>query len=592
VSFEQIINRLSEAKESELTEALSAIGTAAAELRDAEITEETVTKMEEFATARTAIKDELGKREQLAARAAAATAAFSADEEPKPEGDGEAEGDAPAEPETPAEGEGEPEEDASAEEGGTDNQDESEGKAVVASSRRPLGGITKQNAKPAASGYAGQVAVTASLAASLPDMQHGTKLDNDNLVKAFVSQARSTANVTAGSPTKYAVAHFDFSYPEDRILREEDSAENRRKLAQANAYAAHTQALTAALCGPLEPIYDINVIGVTSRPVRDALSRFAVSRGGINYRLPFDALAGLASSGMGVWTPASDDAVNPGTPSTLKSCLQVTCPAVESASLYSTYLCLQFANFTARFDEEWATATTQAAMVAWARFAENELLKRLLAGSKLLTAPVAVSATRDILVNIDKTVAYYRNRHRMDSVVPLRLILPRWALDIMRADLARGFAGDLDALAVADAQINSFFSARNVNVTWHLDGLDDATYTIPNVTPTQTVTIATQQFYSNAAAASPIPDFPNQIEAVLFAEGDWLFLDGGTLDLGIVRDSTLNLQNRFQNFVESFEGVAFQGIESLRLQMSVEPTGAVVGTIDPPADAPLPEVTP
>lgn len=588
MSVEQIINRLSEAKDSELTEALSAVGQAAQELRDAEITEETVAKMEEFASQRTAIKEELSRREQLAARAGAALAEFSTDGDTKPEGEeeGEKEGEAPAEPEVPSENdvpaeEGEPTEEPA------DNQ-ESEGTAVVASSRRPLGGITKQNEKPAVKeGFVGQVSANAVLTASISKMSHGSKLDNESLFTAIAEKARATEKTPSVQPARYDVARFNFSYPDERTLGDSES-ENRKKIAQASAYTAHTQALTAALCGPLEPIYDINVIGVTNRPVRDALSRFAVSRGGINYRMPFDALAGLASSGLGVWTPASDDAVDPETPATMKSCLQVTCPAVEDATLYSTYLCLQFANFTARFDEEWATATTQAAMVAWARFSENELLKRLLAGSKLLTAPVAVSATRDILVNIDKTVAYYRNRHRMDSVVPLRLIMPRWALDTMRADLARGFAGDLEALAVADARINAFFAARNVNVTWHLDGLGAATYTIPDVTPSQSVTIATQQFYSNAAAASAIPDFPNQIEAVLFAEGDWLFLDGGTLDLGIVRDSTLNIQNRFQNFVETFEGVAFQGIESLRLQMNVEPTGAVVGTIEPPADAPLP----
>jgi hypothetical protein len=86
--------------------------------------------------------------------------------------------------------------------------------------------------------------------------------------------------------------------------------------------------------------------------------------------------------------------------------------------------------------------------------------------------------------------------------------------------------------------------------------------------------------YANAADGSVVPPFIDKIDSVLFAEGDWLFLDGGTLDLGLVRDSALNKINRYQTFVETWEGVSFQGIESLRLVMGVQPTGMAGGTLD------------
>ena len=41
-----------------------------------------------------------------------------------------------------------------------------------------------------------------------------------------------------------------------------------------------------------------------------------------------------------------------------------------------------------------------------------------------------------------------------------------------------------------------------------------------------------------------------------FPEGTFLHLDGGVLELGIVRDSTLNSMNDYQVFGETFENVA------------------------------------
>jgi hypothetical protein len=88
------------------------------------------------------------------------------------------------------------------------------------------------------------------------------------------------------------------------------------------------------------------------------------------------------------------------------------------------------------------------------------------------------------------------------------------------------------------------------------------------------------QVYANAAAGAAVPGFPDAIDCLLFASGTKLFLDGGSLDLGLVRDSTLNARNRYRQFSETFEGVADRGIENLRLVMSVQPTGQTGGTKD------------
>jgi len=125
--------------------------------------------------------------------------------------------------------------------------------------------------------------------------------------------------------------------------------------------------------------------------------------------------------------------------------------------------------------------------------------------------------------------------------------------------------------------IEAWFRTRNVSVTFHLDGLA-ATAAGQN-----SGVGVPQQFYDTLAAGQNVPGWPNAIDTVLYVEGDWILLDGGTLDLGLVRDSTLNMRNRYQVFSESFEGVAFRGLESLRVVMPLVPNGASSGTIAPPS---------
>ena len=80
-----------------------------------------------------------------------------------------------------------------------------------------------------------------------------------------------------------------------------------------------------------------------------------------------------------------------------------------------------------------------------------------------------------------------------------------------------------------------------------------------------------------AQAAGALLTFPSTITHYLFPEGSFLFLDGGELELGIVRDSVLNSTNDYQIFGETFENVAFVGVESLRITSTLCPAGATGG---------------
>jgi hypothetical protein len=126
----------------------------------------------------------------------------------------------------------------------------------------------------------------------------------------------------------------------------------------------------------------------------------------------------------------------------------------------------------------------------------------------------------------------------------------------MQADLALNMPGD-GTLAVAQSEINGYVKARGVNLTTSLDA---------NV------------FGAQGAAA--LLEFADSFTWYLFAEGSFLFLDGGTLDLGIIRDSSLVGTNDYKMFVETFENIAFVGVESLAITSTISVNGVAAALRD------------
>jgi hypothetical protein len=126
----------------------------------------------------------------------------------------------------------------------------------------------------------------------------------------------------------------------------------------------------------------------------------------------------------------------------------------------------------------------------------------------------------------------------------------------MAADLTLSMPGD-GTLSVSEAEINGYLANSNVTLV---------------ASPDATV------FGSQGASA--LLEFPDSFDWYLFAEGSFLFLDGGTLDLGIIRDSTLVGTNDYKMFIETFENVAFVGIESLKITSTISVNGVAAALRD------------
>jgi hypothetical protein len=370
----------------------------------------------------------------------------------------------------------------------------------------------------------------------------------EDVSKAFIQRMASIKRASGGDGEQHSVATITASIPEERMLYPGDVQGNARKIEAVTG----EQALVASggYCAPLQVRYDIFGVGVTDRPVRDALAHFGASRGGIRYVAP--PVLGDDADAVSLWTAANDRSPGDYGDAT-KPCLVVECSPELTAEADAIPLCLQFGNLMTRAFPELVTRHNQLALIEHARFAELTLLAKLASLSTALTAPAKLGIARDFLYALGKAGAAMRSRHRMNRNTRLRVIAPGWVLDAMREDLGQGLPGDTN-LARADSEINGYLSARNISVSWHLDGL----------------------FQPQVPGA--LVNFPSTFHWYMYPEGTFLFLDGGTLDLGVIRDSGLVATNDYKTFVETFEGVAKIGVEAIRVSQASEVEGSVIGT--------------
>lgn len=575
-----ILGRLADLTPDEITAALAAIRAEGASFQGQTPTAEVVARTAELADAARKLITEQGARAEAAKAYADNLSSLNELTEPAPVETPEAApvadtavGQEPAEAlAEKAEDEDKPEEGTAAPEG-----DDAGDETVTAAARRRIG--SNNTGTPAKGRKLPQVTFRTTAAVGMREAQPGEQIDREKLYSAFGSRIESVMGTrfSGDRSERFDVATVRADFPPERLLTKADNAltvMDKIQAAVTEAQSVHARAnatalVAAGLCAPLENLYDIEVIGDDDRPVRDALIRFGTDRGGIQYR---PAVEGVAQTGgIGVWTEANDEA----SPLVPKTCAEIACPTPISATVDAIYQCLTFANMSTRFDPEWTDSIIRAQRVAHARFAENRLLTQLTTASKAVYSTQILGATRDALWTLDHMIAYYRSVHRLRNDVPLRMIAPLWLMNMLRADITYQMVGDgLQSLAITDAMIVSWFAERNVNITWHLDGIDPADITEP--TPD---IVVPAQFYTTLTTGSAVPGFPDAVSTLLFREGDWLHLDGGTLDLGTVRDSTLNGQNRFQTFAESWEGVAFRGLESFQFVLRLNPTGASAATV-------------
>lgn len=397
----------------------------------------------------------------------------------------------------------------------------------------------------------------------VPGIDIGDELGGLDLAEAMLKR-HGLFGGPSGERHPLAKASWKGMYPTERRLGG-NVMENQALIASATDHdrikeelrRRRKNALTASggWCAPVVPYYDLPVFGSTARPVRDALPGFDASRGGISHARP----ASLASinDAVGIVTAAEDEA---GGTFGAKSCQVPDCPDFVDVQTNAVYHCLQWGNMVSRAYPELVSQWSDLTMTALARLAETYLLTRIDSLSTAVTADgINLGATATLLPQVLVAGVAMRNRHRMDADTVLRAMFPEWVVPLMVSDVIRSQFQRFDT---DEAKITALLRQFNIEPTFYKDG----------------ATGAAQIFGAQSAGA--LLTFPSHVRWYLYPEGSFIYLDSGTLEIGLVRDSILNASNDFQIFGEFFENVAFVGVEALAIDSLVCDSGQVAAPSD------------
>ena len=399
-----------------------------------------------------------------------------------------------------------------------------------------------------------KVLVSLVASADIPNVESGTPLSMKELGQALYTRRNHIKG--GGSDGEYVlVASAEAHYEEDRTLTGDWESDQEKVQ---NVTGTDVIVASGGICSPTEAYYGLEVLSGADRPVKAALPAFGAARGGLRFMAP-PSISQLVGSAR-VTTEAEDAIGYGGSNNSLtdpKPSVSVSCGAISEVVVDAISSILVVGNMNARTYPELVEAWTKLAAAQHARVAETNLLDKISASSTAVTDAKAYGATGSLLGTVDKAVAGFKSRHRITSGIQLRAAFPEWTKNLLRTDIAREAPGDgLGRYFVSDAEIISWFSARGVAVTFYVD----------------TRTGAGMAYGAQSAGA--ITDYPSEVEWFLWAEGSFIFVDGGTLNLGLVRDSTLNSTNDYSLFVETFENLAFVGHEALKVINTLQPDGS------------------
>lgn len=348
-----------------------------------------------------------------------------------------------------------------------------------------------------------QITLTADGAGALKrSYNDDSQVTVKDVTKAVLAsfKAYGSAGTGGGQSAKRAIAQFTRERPEDsrfeltmasgsegdystvKELVREGRLSGGSLLSAWRSNIDKGASLTAAAgwCAPSENLYDLcslwSMDGILDLPTATA------RRGGFNYVQSQPTWAALdAATNFTILTEAQVIA------DTAKNCAEIPCPTFTDTRLDVAVTCitgsfLQSAGYP-EMVETWVDGT----LTNHAHKLNENIIGRIttFAGAATvipaqgdLTGTGATglgndsSVTTSVLWAVDLAATDMRYRDRMSFNQTFEVILPMWVLTAMRADISRKNGWSMVNAALADAQIVSWFAARNIRPQFVYDYQD------------------------------------------------------------------------------------------------------------------------
>jgi hypothetical protein len=298
------------------------------------------------------------------------------------------------------------------------------------------------------------IVITAS--ADVPGYSTGQVLgDWDNLTDGFLNKARAfpTAwGVPGASLQRYPVGQFNLSFPAELVASGSRDSDIVDYASREGRLPGNSLTASGGWCAPSETIYDL--CGGGSTDGLWDLPEISVSRGGVRYT------SGPDFSGLyGATFCQTEAQAIAGTP---KTCYEVPCPPFTEVRLEACGICLTSPILTEAGYPELVAAFIREAMIAHQHAITAKLLAQAIAAATPIDLASRGSSASDILDHVEFIAIVARSNFRIANNATVEVVLPYWAKGAIRSDLS--IRSGVDLLAVTDANIAAYFSARNVSL--------------------------------------------------------------------------------------------------------------------------------
>lgn len=373
-----------------------------------------------------------------------------------------------------------------------------------------------------------------------------------DISQAIVDKYDAMGGEYAGERTKMSIAHTKKDIPEE-VRVQNDPFQNFEVL-QSVRREQNALVASGTACAPLTPVYEFFRLAEEQNPVESALGVVQAPRGGFRYLAGafIDGNAGTTidlSSQSRVYTGSTVQ--NTSGP---KSCATATCPSPLDELVSALSQCVTFDNLEYRAFPELVDKFLADVAVLFAERKEVFYLDYINSKSTAVTADYGYGAARNLLNDWTDAGTGYRKRARMSRTAPMQLVAPDWSINQIKKDMLDDYGDGINHLSVPDAAVEEALRNRYLAPVWYNDN------------PTAVnAAAATNQKFNTAQSAGGLNRPPTTTVAFIFAPGSFVRLDGGSLDVGLVRDSVLNGTNNLQLFMEEWLGAAFLAFESIKL---------------------------
>lgn len=401
--------------------------------------------------------------------------------------------------------------------------------------------------------------------ADVPGFTQGGLVENiGKLADAMHARARMLPISRTGDPNIYPVASLkrEFTF----MLDENATPKQMNEVLTA---ASDTDILLAAggWCAPSEISYDF--FNIVCEDGMIDLPTVGLNRGGVQYPTSpsFGEIVAIPDIVWG-WTEQDDiDALT--SDSIFKPCVRLECPTFIDRRADCFGFCVTAGNLVDYAYPELVANWLRFVMAIRAKATNAGIIDIMLNGGGSgdpISASIPVdhtgllgASTSALLQSIELSVIDYREKFSMCADAILEVVLPRWANAVIRADLAN--RDGIDVFGVTNGMIADWFNLRGARVQFVGDWQVREAGAAGTATP---------------GGATPLEQWPDTIEYMLFAPGTFVRGNGMTLDLGVTRDSVLNSTNdHTAAWAEDCFAILKPGHESRVVTVALCPSGEI-----------------